>query len=216
VSKHKKDMQPYWRPNFVNNSTLPDIKAIRTDFVINFFAVTLLLVVAFFLVQREYRIHSLRNTISGMEQQIRVGDADDKANLKLSTEFREAAEHIVEVDKFYLSPAPAHEFVRQLAGLRPEGLIFDEISFREIMNTAKGKTSTVSYRILIAGEVRSLTTLDAFKTVIDNWEVLAVEGYERSIDELVEGRDADTGIFPYRINITLMPVEEKKGKGDES
>lgn len=35
MSKGRKVREPSWRPNFVNKSELPDIKVVRTDFIVN-------------------------------------------------------------------------------------------------------------------------------------------------------------------------------------
>ena len=136
MSKSKKEMQPFWRPNFVNQAELPDIKVIRTGFIINFIAVTIALCVAFYLLQLEYRSYALGRTILTMEQQIRVSDSDDIENLKLSESFRESAQYIVEVEKFFDSPLLVHEFLYGLSEIKPEDLIFNSIM---LMNRSLSK-----------------------------------------------------------------------------
>jgi hypothetical protein len=202
VSKANKNSQPHWRPNFVNASELPDIKAVRTDFIINFFAVVLMLLTGFYLLQREYKAHSLKKEIDVMEQQIRAAEADDAAYLKLSQEFHDLAVHIAELEKFYATPVQPHEFLTQLTKMRPEELIFKQISLVEALEEADKKKQIV-YRINISGEVRSLKTLDEFKGDLSEWALLNVEGYGLEIDESLQGRDAETGIFPYTLEITL-------------
>lgn len=207
MSKANKNVQPHWRPNFVNTSELPDIKVIRTDFIINFVAVLLLLLVGFYVLQREYRAYALGNTIEDMEQRIRVADADDSAHLKLSREFRDLAAHVAELEKFHATPVVAHEFLTQITKMRPEELIFKQISLVESAEK-EGTTQVVTYRINISGEVRSLTVLDEFKGELSNWELLNFEEYALDIDEALQGRNAETGIFPYTLEITLKPTKE--------
>jgi hypothetical protein len=207
VSKAKKNVQPHWRPNFVNASELPDIKAIRTGFIINFVAVVLLLLVGFFVMKREYEAYALANEIEKMEQRIRVADAGDKASLKLSRDFRDLAAHVAELEKFYATPVMAHEFLTEITKMRPEELIFKQISLVESIEK-EGTTQTVIYRINISGEVRSLTILDEFKGELSDWELLNFEEYSLDIDEALQGRDAETGIFPYTLEITLKPGKE--------
>lgn len=207
MSRANKNVQPHWRPNFVNGAELPDIKVIRTDFIVNFIAVVLLLLVGFFVLQREYRAYVLKDTISEMEQRIRTADADDAASLKLSREFRDLAAHVVELEKFYATPIKAHEFLTQITRMRPEKLIFNQISLIEFAEK-EGTTPIVTYRINISGNVRALTILDEFKGELFSWELLNFEGYTLDIDEALQGRDADTGIFPYTLEITLKPVKD--------
>lgn len=207
MNRNKKDVQPFWRPNFVNQAELPDIKVIRTDFIINFVAVVLFLLVGFYLVQREYRAYSLSKTISNMQQQIRVAESDNSIHLRMSEEFRKSAAHVAELEKFYASPVVAHEFLAELARMCPEDLIFSQVSLIEQMQK-EGTTTSVMYRINIGGDVRSLTVLDEFKGELAEWELLNSESYLLEIDEALQGRDAETGIFPYTLEITLEPVSE--------
>lgn len=206
MSKANKNIQPYWRPNFVNASELPDIKAIRTDFIINFIAVLLMLLVGFYVLQREYRAYALKNTIEGLEQRIRVAEADDAASLKLSRKFRDLAANIAELEKFYATPVMVHELLVSITQIRPEELIFKQLSLVESL-VKEDTNQIVTYRINISGEVRSLTVLDEFKGKLSNWELLNLEGYTLDIDEALQGRDADTGIFPYTLEITLNPAK---------
>ncbi len=214
MSKSKKEVQPYWRPNFVNQSELPDIKAIRTDFIINFVAVTLALCVAFFLLQREYRSFTLGKTISNMEQQIRVADADDIENLKLSESFRESAQHIVEVEKFFDSPLLAHEFLYGLSAIKPKDLIFNSISLNESVIKQGGK-DVVSYNINLTGDAKDLTVVGDFKKMLEQAVILKLPGFEMEISETLQGRDEKTGIFPCRLAIALVPVKPAAPKNSE-
>lgn len=207
-------MQPFWRPNFVNQSELPDIKVIRTGFIINFIAVMFALCVAFFLLQREYRVYTLGQTIEDMEQQIRVADADDVENLKLSESFRSAAQYVIEVEKFYDSPLLAHYFLYGLSIIKPEDLIFSSVSFNESVVKVEGK-DRVAYSINISGDAKSLTVLDDFKKILTEAELLQITGFELKIDETLQGRDEKTGIFPYRLAVSLTPIQEAVVKKSE-
>jgi len=204
VSRSKKNIKPNWRPNFVKVSELPDIKVIRTGFIINFVFIVLMLTVGFYVMQREYRAHGLGQTIAEMEERIRIAEADDSANLKLSREFRDAAAHVAEVEKFYAAPFLVQDFLIQITQMRPEQLIFKQLSVVE-SPLKEGTSQVVSYRINVSGEVRSLTVLDQFKGALSELDLFNYEGYVLDIDETLQGRDAETGIFPYTLRITLKP-----------
>ncbi|MEO0510851.1 MAG: hypothetical protein AAF065_13445 [Verrucomicrobiota bacterium] len=216
MKRSKKEVQPHWRPNFVDPAGLPDIKAIRTDFIINIVAVLLMLLVGFYLVQREYRSHSLSKTIADMEERIQAAESEDKKSLRLSKQFRDAAETVAELEKFYEAPMLAHEFLAEITTLRPDDLIFQKIAFTEVPKK-EGASNMVVYSITISGDARSLTVLDEFKGELSTWDRLNVETYELQIDESLQGRDKDTGIFPYTLEITLSPRkagDAAEDKGD--
>ncbi len=202
-------MQPFWRPNFNIPSTLPDIKVVRTDFIVNFIAVSLALMASFYVAKREYRAYTLSNTIEELRQDISVAEPDDKLNLAMSERFREASRHIVELEKFYESPMRVHELMAQLAELRPEGLIFQIVTLSE--NVAKkGTKSFVEYSINISGDVKDPVLLGDFKARLQASELFAQSDYESEIDESLRSRDAKTGIFPYRLMIVLREANAAK------
>jgi hypothetical protein len=212
VSKGKKDSQPNWRPNFVNNEELPDIKAIRTDFIVNFFAVALALGVVSFLLQREYKVYSLAQTVAGMEQQIRAADAEDAASLKLSEDFRSSAQYIIEVQKFFDAPMRVHEFLYGLSLIRPDDLIYNSVSWGESV-TKQGGKNVVSYTINIKGDAKNLTIVGDFKKMLIGDPLFQIPGFELQINETLQGRDDKTGIFPYRLEISLIPSSGTKAGG---
>jgi hypothetical protein len=199
-------MQPHWRPNFNNPSALPDIKVIRTDFIVNFIAVSLALIVGFYAVQREYRAYSLKQSIGKMEQRIRVAEPDDNLHLAQSERFRESSRHIVELQKFFVSPTPAHQLLAQLTELKPEGLIFNMVNFSEGI-AKEGSKSFAEYRINFSGDVKDPLFLDEFKTSLQDSSLLDRSDYESEINESLQSRDAKTGIFPYRMSIKLRPAQ---------
>jgi len=204
MSRSKQNIQPNWRPNFVNASRLPDIKAVRTDFIVNFVSIVLAVLAGFYVIQNEYKVYSLNKTIGNMEEQILAAEASDSASLRLSVKFRKLAENIVELEQFYAAPFSALDFLTQIAQMRPEGLIFKQLSLAERMEKIDAAVE-VTYSLNISGEARSLTTLDEFKGELANWDLLIVEGYKLEIDEILQGRDAETGIFPYTLKVTLIP-----------
>ncbi|MFU8847847.1 MAG: hypothetical protein ACNA77_03920 [Opitutales bacterium] len=212
MSLSKKNIQPNWRPNFVITSELPDIKVVRTGFIINFIFIALMLAVGFYVMQREYRAHAIRQTIATIEQRIQVAQADDAMSLKLSQEFRTAAAHILDLEKFTSAPFQIQDFLVQLTQMRPEKLIFKQISVTE-SEQKDGANQLVIYRINLTGEVSSLTLLDEFKGALSGLELLNYQGYTLVIDETLQGRDAETGIFPYTLQITLRPEKPSPPAG---
>ena len=221
----RNDIEPYWRPDFKIQSTLPDIKVVRTDFIINFIAVALGLIAVFTLLQREYRAYSLRSAITGMEQRLRVSEADDNLNLKESARFRESAQSVEELQRFFRAPFVAHESFAELALLKPEGLVFSRMMFSEAVTKKKGKGKKskskaepkMAYEINITGDARGLKVLTEFKRAVQASSLLNPEGFTVVVDESMQQRNAQTGITPFQVLISLTPeasaASSKGGKG---
>ena len=214
MSKSKKDIQPFWRPNFVNRSELPDIKVIRTDFIINFIAIMLALGVTFFYLQQEYRAHILKGAISDAEEEIRDASAQDAENLKLSQSFLDSAKYVVEVERFLESPFRIHEFLYDLARIKPDDLIYKSISLSESA-APKRLHSPLKYSINIAGDAKNLTVIGDFKRILGEAELLNLPGFDIQIDESLQGRNEETGVFPYTLAISLTPTKEAAPKKND-
>jgi hypothetical protein len=209
VSKGKKESEPSWRPNFVNKAELPDIKIVRTDFIVNIIAVTVAICVVFFLLQREYRSYALSQTVAKMEERIRSAGPDDAKFLKFSETFRKSAQYVIELEKFYDVPFNSHDFLYELSQIKPEDLIFKSVSLSE-SNDVKAKK--VDYVVSISGDAKNLTVIEQFKNILGEAEIFQVEGYDLSVNETLSGRDEKTGIFPYKISVRMSPIKKAAAK----
>lgn len=210
MAKKKLEIHPHWRPDFRIPDTLPDIKVIRTDFIVNSLSVLLALLVAVYVIQREYGIYAVNSTISDMRQQVESSDSANRASLAMSAKFIKAAAEIQELEKFYKVPILAHHLITELARLKPDGLIFNAIKFDESL-VKVGKNSSVIYQVDLSGLVRDPLNLEAFKAQISESEVLDVDGYEIEVREALMSRDTKTGIFPYRLSVVFNESKGKKG-----
>ncbi|MEM7790478.1 MAG: hypothetical protein AAF546_03670 [Verrucomicrobiota bacterium] len=205
----KKDLQPYWRPNVRIVETLPDIKVVRTDFIINFIAVSLVVITGVYLLQREYRVFALSRSISNLEQQINVSNADNNKNLKLNQRFFEAANYVLELQSFYSAPFRPYHLIAELTQSKPEEMRFTKLSLSESVAT-KGKT--VSFNINIRCEVPDLTVLNSFKSILAESTLLKPEGYTATIVESFQAKNVQTGFFPCSVSVVIKPIDEKSKK----
>lgn len=215
MKRSKKDREPNWRPNFVSTSELPDIKVIRTDFIINFIAVALALGMVTLALKREYSLRTLETTIDQLENRISRAEPSDSNNLQLSREFKKAAAYVLEVNKFSDTPFFMHELVQTLAFIQPEDLIYKSIGITEAINEEGGKKS-IAYLVALSGDAKSLTVLDEFKSILAQAEALQLPGYRIEIDETLQGRDEQTGIFPYSLSISLIPGGSDQSQGKDA
>ena len=216
MSSKGKDMQPYWRPDFRDPSTLPDIKVVRTDFLVNVVSVVLLAVIAVFVLQREYRAWALKGRIASLDDDIRLAEPDDRTFIKQSQDFRESGQYIVEMNSFYEAPFSAHELLVELAMLKQEELMFTQVTLSESIATPKRGAKPVAgpkpieYQIRIDGEVHeeNLDVFDIFKQALRESDYLKVDGYETRIAEDMGSKDERNDLFPYVLTIQVAPVQK--------
>ncbi len=219
MSSKNKDMQPYWRPDFRDPTTLPDIKVVRTDFIVNVFAVVVLAIFAVFVLQREYRGWALKGRIASLEDEIRIAEPDDRIYIKQSQQFRDAGQYILEMNSFYDAPFDAHELLVELALLKREELMFTQVTLSESIAGAKkgakpqAGPKAVEYQVRIDGEVHeeNLDVFDVFKKALRESDYFMIEGYETKIAEDMGSKNERNDLFPYVLTIQVSP-EEKTAK----
>lgn len=199
--KGKQPSTPRWRPDFRIASTLPDIKAVRTGFLINFVAVTLVLLLGFYVAQKEYRTFVLKDSIEQMRAEIEEAKPTNERYKRLSADFREAAEKIAELETFYWAPARPRDYIVELAAGRPEGVVFKSLEYRENLTDEQGEPTLV-YRVDIGGDVRGLELLSEYKERLADSSLFA-EGYAGGIEENAGSPDPETGVFPFRLEMDV-------------
>ncbi|MGJ8651724.1 MAG: hypothetical protein ACSHX8_00490 [Opitutaceae bacterium] len=222
MSKQSKSHQPYWRPNFNDPSRLPDIKVVRTNFMINSVVALGALMALFIIGQHEYSALTLRISAEGLKSQVQAAAAENKRNLQLSQKFIEASQDVLELERFYSSPIIPHEVLIELSVLRPEGLLFKDVRITEVEKVkfeGAGKKQVkriyLEYEIDISGEVEDPVLLSDFKQSLQESEIIQYDGMGKMIEESLQARDSKTGIFPFRIRTLIQPVEpsQKGAKG---
>lgn len=205
----KKEIQPYWRPDYRISETLPDIKVIRTDFIVNFISIGAVLIYAFFVIQKEYRAIQISGDVADLESQISSLQSSNKSALSKSREFVKASHLVADIERFYDTPFKPYVFLESLAEIRVEDLIFSSLTFNENPNL---KTKQVAYALQLSGISKGLPAIDEFKNLMLEDELLQLEGYELSVVEVPQAKDEATGNFPYMLSFTLEPESKKKGK----
>lgn len=219
MNKRAKDIQPHWRPNFRIANTLPDIKVVRTGFIVNMVAGGLFMMAAVFVLQREYRAMVLGNSVEGLEQQIEAAEPDDKEFLRESRRFRDTARYAEELQLFFDTPFTASGVLAELARLRPEDLVFENMRYSEatVSRDGEDEETFVEYQIRVSGETRQLIVVNEFKNALQNSEYLDPQGFTVSVNESVENPDEETRIFPFDISINVTPdAATGEGGGDDA
>ncbi len=203
MKRSKKEVTPNWHPNFRVADSLPDIKPIRTGFLINVAAVSICLGLIYMFGQQEMTRLSLGGKLKELETVKQASGALNTANLAKSNEFINNAKKLQDLMSFYGGPVTGYDFLIQLAGIRPEGLIFDNLTFTE-STTIERRRPVTTYTLRISGDTKDLTTLDNFKAALNSMPVIEKSG--GTVDETIFQRDERMGIFPYSIDVILQPT----------
>lgn len=196
MKKSKKEVQPNWHPNFRIQSELPDIKPIRTGFIINSFAVVLCLGLALMVMQQELKRMSLNRTIADLRATVSANESSNREALQQSREFVEEVRKLQELEAFYEAPVSGYRFLLFLAEIRSENLVYDSVTLQESIRMDR-RNEVTTFRVQIGGKSRDLLTLGEFKDYLENLPFVVANG--GVVNETIYPRDENTGSFPFSI-----------------
>lgn len=203
------NLQPNWHPNFRIESALPDTRAIHTSFIAKAIVYTAVLILALFALLQEYQSKLLQKSIGNLEQQIQSATPANRALLQKSEQFRKLALHVKELQLFFKAPLIVHESIFELSSIKPEEITFTSLNLSELVFQVKrGRQikNQVKHNLTIYGDVQDLTILTQFKRDLEESQLLNPSGYTVNIDETIEQRDAETGIIPFKLTISLQAL----------
>lgn len=214
-AKSKKPIHPHWRPNFRIEEALPDIKAVRTEFLLNFIAVTIAAVLFVYLGYREYTAHTLASRAATLEEQVATLEPTDRRNVRLSSQFVRESKKTQEVLDFLAQPFDPAQFLITLAQIQPEEGLLTSFRFYEGVVT-EGRNSRLVYWMSVNGTMGSNGSAPATQLIDTLLDRLrnhqALQGSLARIDLESAMRDPKTDRFQYSILIELNPPLLKQGK----
>ncbi len=140
-----------WHPDFREVSALPDLKVVRTSFVLNFLCITIATVVLGWTVFREYQAFSLRMEISTAEEAMAGKSARNTELLKLNQEFNADSRRFAEARTFSDVRFAASELLIALSRSLPAymdftGIVLDK-DILVLRGTIRGASETSSTRV---------------------------------------------------------------------
>ncbi|WOO41409.1 hypothetical protein [Rubellicoccus peritrichatus] len=208
--KSKEIEQLSWHPDFRNVEALPDVKVVRTDFLINFIAITACVLLLGFLVYRQLHVSGLRSSIEVLEQQIEDESAKNRKNLKESGEFKKTAKKIDDLGNFYRNSVPPIEFVLAVTESKPDYIALRRIRFNELSKPISKKRSVTYVSYSVFGVQQGSSTeayefLDKYHAIIEELPVL--EGKVESTDVKSSSRNESLDIIEFEIEVILKPED---------
>lgn len=204
----KKKQEIPWHPNFRIAETLPDIKVIRTDFLVNFVTITLALILAGYALSNEFTAGSLAKQIDDLSAKIQESSGDNSRSLRQSSEFTKHATLIAEVAGFYAQPVVPYELLASLAGSRPEYITLVNVNMREITRQVARRRTVSMAQLELRGTLKGASAEELVK-MTEYRNIIAglpeIEGKYESID-ITTSRQPNENIFNFTITILFKPA----------
>ncbi|WP_309385534.1 hypothetical protein [Cerasicoccus frondis] len=208
-AKDNSGFAPNWRPNFRDNDVLPDVKAVRTNFLVNFIALALAIIVSGWFIYQEFQAMSVQSQIEDLQAQIQAKSKDNRNNLKLSSEFNKSTPQAEDLLSFYRGYQYPLDVIMALSESRPKTIALQSLvvgSYTRNVGTTRRPQLVVSPRytlrvVLKGNDEESLEQVNAYKKILS--ELPIFKDRVDSIDEDRPTRNEELGLFEFTIVINL-------------
>lgn len=173
---------PPWRADFRDTSRLPDLKVVRTDFLVNYGMVSLAVILLSYAGFVEYGHWNMGKEIEDLERDIQSRTVQNTKSLQESGVFTANMAFVDEFVKFKTPRVDCVEVLAALGNFRPEGLTLGNITADCAFVDPKTKKEKV--RVVVAGSRKGSGPQDIVHvgrefdrlTKIDFWK--KVPGYK--------------------------------------
>jgi hypothetical protein len=211
--KSRKISQPLWRPDFRDVQELPDTKAVRTGFLLNFVAIVVTLGIGIFYAFKEYSLQSVLASLDALETQVEEGTPADNRILKANQRFQQTSRILSEVIAFDRQQVDFPELIRDIAAVRPSSVILSRI---DILTTDQrtGRASVPDKLVQLTGRIEGAEALSPSEVLSQFRASLAempsMEGRNPVTDLTRFNRNNEFGHFDFTLKINI-PFSEEGG-----
>jgi len=196
-----------WHPNFRDTETLPDTKVIRTEFLVNIFAITIALLLLGFYIFEELQAGVIRNEYELLETRIQSLSFTNRRFLKTSSEFKQDAILTQELQYFFHPSLDPLALLMELSETKPSDIVYDSIAILEDQLVTDKEINRV-YTVNITGAVKGAfdEALEAMNRYTDMLKLQpGLMEYLVSIEVVSLQRDAASELFNYSLKLILDP-----------
>lgn len=160
-----------WRADFRKTDELPDVKVIRTDFILNYGLAALAVAVLAYAGYRELDYGTLRSEISAKNAEIEARSAKNATDLKSSGEFTAYMQYADAFANFKRPvPVDALSILSALGEVKGDKLVIKSLLVdSSVPDATKKKVSKI--KIMLTGGIKGTSSLE-FKQVEDAYERL--------------------------------------------
>jgi Tfp pilus assembly protein PilN len=202
----KKLEQALWRPDFRDRQALPDTKAVRTTFLLNFVSIAIALVLGSYYAHREFSIANLGASVGFLRNQVDAGRPGNRSLLESNRQFKEVEQRARDIIAFEEQPMDNAGFIRELAVMLPDSVVLERLRMFP-RRSERGNQSVSGYMIQIDGTIVGGDEKSPSEVIADLQERLkqteSLSGSEPDIDLTRFNRNNELGIFGFSLQITI-------------
>jgi hypothetical protein len=149
------DVLPPWRADFRRKDTLPDVKVVRTDFLVNYGLIGLAVVCLATAVSRELTYMGLRSEIDLLSTEITSRQAKNEKNLKDSGTFSAYMKFADAFLKFKATPVDSLRVVSELGAIKTGNMVIRNVLVD--LSNVDPKTKKEQVKVMVVGVSKGVT-----------------------------------------------------------
>ncbi len=200
-----------WHPNFRVAEALPDIKPVRTGFLVNSVAVTLAVMALAYLLYITAQIISVNRVANKYQASIDEAQKENSKYLALSNAFFRDSKRLQEVTKFYGPNVSPVQLMNSVAAARPENIWLETVQLNPYSVEPKPGQRVPTLQLVITGtitgEAKDLESLDSFVKKIISAPVLKDRIADPIKDPKIDPpRREGPNLFKFSFTVVLKPV----------
>jgi len=189
-----------WHFDFRLQDRLPDTKIIRTSFLVNLISFGICFLMLAMVGYHEIRIMSLKAEIRSANNDLEVGAKTNDALLKSIDRFRQHANSVDDLNRFFEQPIDVVRLLVSLSALRNEEVAFDVVRYTNEWNRRANREEFI---VSIDGKGRVRRILILFKANL--LKIPLANGY--NLDVIEDGnpvKEHRSGHFSFRIRLVVF------------
>lgn len=199
----KRHTKMSWHPDFRIVELLPDIKVVRTKFIVNVISIVIVGMLVVLTGYREIVKFSVKGKIRTYQEEIQESQPSNRKLTMMSGEFTKLGDELKDIKAFKERPFDLIGMIMELSEKRGPGVIYDRISYEDGWDSAEKKEV---HNIQLSGKGRTTADIGELKNKLSTLKV--AENYKIQISEVGNPtKDPTTGIFSFGI---LVKISEAK------
>ncbi len=191
-----------WRPNFRDYESLPDIRAVRTQFFLPTALVALALAFVGYLASREYRAVYLKSEISTIEAEISQHDVNHAEKVSQNAEFMSFERSLDEISAFLDDQLVGSDFLLAVSSRIMSGMYLTRVEYAPELVTIEGNLEVPAEEAsrIVDGFLKALQEGDVVQGKLTEYKLTSLE------------RDATSRLIRFRIQVEPKPDPKAKAK----
>lgn len=194
-----------WHPDFRMTEHLPDIKVVRTGFLINFVGIVTPLILLGFLVHNHITISNYRHSIATLQAEIDSLSASNEANIKANQAFNAESAKITDLATFYGQGFDPLPILVDLFENKPPNIAMRRLEFSPLTETENKKqirrTQIILNASLQGSRADALEDLNNYRLQI--MELPSISAKVNRIEIAQARRNPNQDLFEFTLQIVL-------------